>query len=131
MAVLVYAASLMALAVLLVLRGGRSEAGTIITLCASLVALLLGGLVRAQSTHGETVWTILVGAWLCWALTIGTKGNPFRAILNSADLARSRGYGPWRGEDQEVGRYVRPPVRWPTLTLFFGGAALLLLVVPA
>jgi hypothetical protein len=129
-AVPVYLFSYTSLVTVLVLRGGRSDAGRIVGVASSLVLLLVGALVRTQLSGDESPWIVLAGAWLCVSLLLGTKGNPFRAMLNSADLARLRGYGIWRGEEREVGRYVRPPLQWPVILIFAVGVVIMYLVFP-
>ncbi|MET4224268.1 hypothetical protein [Oerskovia enterophila] len=132
-AVGVYVVSLLAVAGACVVRAGRSEAGTILLLLASLAVLAAGGCARSWSRTGTWQGMLLVAAWLNVSLLVGTGGSPMRALLNSADLRRARGFGRWGRAPRPPGdtdRVVRGPLRWPALTLFLAGAGAVLLLRP-
>lgn len=112
------------------MRGGRTEGRTIVTVAASLVVLFLGAMLRVHVTEGVFVGYVLAAAWLNVSVLVGTGGNPYRGLMNSADLARVRGLGPDRGGEVAVDRYVRSALRWPAVTMFFVGAGLLMVLFP-
>jgi hypothetical protein len=129
-ALLGYGVSYVTLMVVMIVQGGRTEGGLIASLGASLPVLLLAGIGRAAWMGDVIVGYVLVGVWLNVSLLVGTRGKPFRALVNSADLARVRGFGPDRGDEVTIPRYVRSPVRWPALTMFSVGAGLLTALRP-
>lgn len=132
-AVGVYVASLLAVAGACVVRAGRSAPGTILLLLTSLAVLAAGGCARSWSRTGTWQGMLLVAAWLNVSLLVGTGGSPMRALLDSADLRRARGFGRWARAPRPPGdadRFVRGPLRWPALTLFVAGAGAVLLLRP-
>jgi hypothetical protein len=123
-----YAATLALFVVVALLRGGSSERANVAYLAGSLLGLFLVGLWRHDLLFDERVGMILTGAWLNLSTLLGTRMNPFRLTLNSADLARLAGPWPDKSARPRDPRFVKPPVRAPTLILFFSGAAIIALV---
>lgn len=125
----VYLASLLLVAVVMVLRGGSSHAGFIACTVSALLLLHLVGHWRGELTGLRPIVLQLLSTWLNVSLLVGTRLNPFRAALSSADLSRVR--GPWRDRSATYdGRFVHSPKRWPWLSLFAGGSLALALVRP-
>lgn len=121
-----YLISLAVVAVIMYLRGGVSHLVFTAGAVGSLAVLHAVGVWRSSLLFGVVAGAQLLSIWLNVSILIGTKLNPFRAALNSADFRRLKGSWKSPSPTDDV-RYVTPPVRWPTICLFaVGGVALVL-----